>query len=70
MYSWSNKTKENKQTTKKRNTPIYFNRNYHIEMKLVPIIMDLLQFDDLNFFLGVHLHAGSQPNFNFLNVNL
>ena len=25
---------------KKRNTPIYFNTNYHTEMKLVPIIMD------------------------------
>ena len=25
---------------KKRNTPIYFNTNYHIEMTLVPIIMD------------------------------
>ena len=31
MYSSSNK---------KRNTPIYFNINYHTEMKLVPIIMD------------------------------
>ena len=40
-------------------------------MKLVPIIMDccLLQFDALKFFLGARLHRGSQPNFNFFNVN-
>ena len=31
MYSRSNK---------KRNTPIYFNTNYHTRMKMVPIIMD------------------------------
>ena len=58
---------------KKRNTPIYFNTNYRIDMKLVPIIMDycLLQFDALKFFLGVRLHGGgSLPNFNFFNVNL
>ena len=32
---------------KKRNTPIYYNTNYHTEMKLVPVIMDysLLKFD-------------------------
>ena len=57
---------------KKRNTPIYFDTNYRTEMKLVPIIMDycLLQFDILKFFLGVRLHGGgSQPNFNFFNVN-
>ena len=38
----------------KRNTPIYFNTNYLIEMKMVPIIMDycLLQFDALKLFLG------------------
>ena len=62
MYSRSNK---------KRNTPIYFNTNYRREMKLVPIIMDycLLQFDALKFFLGVRLHGGSLPNFNFFNVN-
>ena len=56
---------------KKRNTPIYFNTNYRTEMKLVPIIMDycLLKFDALKFFLGVHLHRGSQSNFNFFNVN-
>ena len=53
---------------KKRNTPIYFNTNYRTEMKLVPIIMDyrLLQFDVLNFFLGVPLHGESLPNFNFV----
>ena len=40
-------------------------------MKLVPIIMDycLLQFDPLKFFLGVRLHGGFLPNFNFFNVN-
>ena len=45
---------------KKRNTPIYFNVNYHTEMKLLPIIMNLclLQFDALKFFLGVRLHGG------------
>ena len=57
---------------KKKNTLIYFNTNYCIEMKLVPIIMDycLLQFDDLKFFLEVRLHRGrSLPNFNLFNVN-
>ena len=56
---------------KKQNTPIYFNANYRTEMKLVPIIMDycLLQFDVLKFSLGIHLHGGSQPNFNFFNIN-
>ena len=51
-----------------RNTYIYFNTNYRTEMKLVPIIMDyrLLQFDPLKFFLGVRLHRGSLPNFDFL----
>ena len=52
MYSSSKKKK-------KRNIPIYFNTNYRIEIKLVPIIMDycLLKFDALNFFLGVRLHG-------------
>ena len=56
---------------KKRNIPIYFNTNYRREMKLVPIIMDycLLQFDALKFLLGVRLQGGSQPNFNYFNVN-
>ena len=56
---------------KKRNTSIYFNINYRIEMKLVPIIMDycLFQFDVLNFFLEVRLHGGSLPNVTFFNVN-
>ena len=55
---------------KKRNT-INSVTNYHREMKLVPIIMDyrLFQIDCLKFFLGVHLHRGSLPNFNFFNVN-
>ena len=53
-----------------RNIPIYFNANYRTERKLVPI-MDycLLHFDALKSFLGVRLHGGSQPNFNFFNVN-
>ena len=29
-----------KQSKKKRNAPIYFNKNYRTEMKLVPIVMD------------------------------
>ena len=50
---------------------IYFNTNYRTEMKLVSIIMDyyLLQFDALKFFIGIRLHEGSVPNFNFVNVN-
>ena len=56
---------------KKRNTSIYFNKNYRTEIKLVPIITDycLFQFDALKFFLGARLHRGSQPNFNLFNVN-
>ena len=40
-------------------------------MKLVQMIMDycLLQFDALKYFLGVHLHGRSLPDFNFFNVN-
>ena len=64
MYSRSKKKEE-------KNIPIYFKTNYRTEMKLVPIIVEycLLQFDALKFFLGVHLHEGSLPNFNFFNVN-
>ena len=29
----------------------------------------LLQFEVLKFFSGVHVYGGSQPNFNFFNVN-
>ena len=29
----------------------------------------LLQFDALKFFLEANLHGGSQPSFNFFNVN-
>ena len=52
---------------KKRSTPIYFNTNYHTEIKLIPIIMDhcLLQFDVLKFFLGFCLHGKALSNFNF-----
>ena len=55
----------------KKKSPIYFNTNYHTEMKLVPIIMDyrLLQFDALKIFLRVRLHGGSLLNFKLLNVN-
>ena len=44
----------------KKTPPIYFNTNYHTEMKLVPIIMDecLLQFNALKFFVGLRLHGG------------
>ena len=57
---------------KNRNTPTYLNSNYRTKIKLIPIIMDycLLQFDALQFFLGVRLHRGSLPNFHFFNVNL
>ena len=56
---------------KKLNTPINSNTNYRREMKLVLINMDysLLQFEALKFFLGVCLRRGSQPNFNFFNIN-
>ena len=39
-------------------------------MKLV-LVKDycLLQCDALKCFLGVHLHTGSLPNFNFSNIN-
>ena len=54
----------------KKNTPIYFNTNYHREIKVVPIIMDcLFQFEALKFFFGLRLLGGSLPNFNFFNVN-
>ena len=57
-------------SVKKKRT-IYFNLSYCTEIKMVPIIMDycLFQFDSLKFFIGVHLHGGSQPNFNFFNIN-
>ena len=57
-----------KKKKEKRDTPISFYTNYRTEMKLVPIMMDLLQFDALKFFSWVRLHGGSQPNFNFFNV--
>ena len=40
--------------TVSKNIPIYFDKNYHTEMSLVPFIMDycLLQFDAVKFFLG------------------
>ena len=62
---------QKKKKEKKKNNTIYFNTNYRTEMKLVPIIKNyfLLLFDFLKFFLGVHLHGGSQPNFNFFNTN-
>ena len=61
----------NSRSKKERNISIYFNRNYRTETKLILIIMDycLLQFDALKFLLGVLLHGGSLPNFNFFNIN-
>ena len=52
---------------KKWNTPINSVTNYRREMKLTPINMDycLLQFDALKFFLRIHVHERSLPNFNF-----
>ena len=60
-----------KKRKKKRNIPIYFNKNYRTEMKLVPLIMDYcqVQFDALKFFLGVRLYGGSLLNSNFFNIN-
>ena len=59
------------QKKKERNAPIYFSTYYRIEMHLVLIIMVycLLSFNALKFFLGVRLHGGFRPNFNFINVN-
>ena len=38
-------------------------------MKLVSIIMDYCLLTALKFFLRVRPYGGSQPNFNFFNVN-
>ena len=56
---------------KKKNIPIYSNKNYRNAMKLAPTIKDccLLQFDALKNFLGVRLHGGFLLNFNFFNAN-
>ena len=58
---------------KKGGTPFNnSNRNYRREMKLIPRNMDciLLQFDDIQFFLGyVSMGGRSLPNFSFFNVN-
>ena len=57
MYSRSNK-----KIKKKIGTSLFnFNTNNRREMKFIPINMDycLLQFDALNFFLGVRLHGRS-----------
>ena len=53
----------------KQNIPINSNANYRKEMKFVLIDMDycLLEFDALNFFLGVRLHEGSLSHFNFFH---
>ena len=62
MYSRSNK---------KQNILINFNRNYHREMKDVPINMYycLLQFDALNSFRDPSLW-GSLLKFDYFNVAL
>ena len=46
-------------------------KNYHTEMKLIPVIMDycLLQFGASKFLLGVRLHGGCLSNLDFFNVN-
>ena len=78
MYSWSKQQQQqqkqqnnNNNNNNKKHTLIYFNTNYCRKMKLVPIIIDyyLLKFNALKFFLEVHLHGGSLPNFNFSNLN-
>ena len=62
MYSQSVSQKK-----EKKNTLIYFNTNYRTEMKPIPINIDycLLQFDAIQFFLGVRFHKDSLSNFNF-----
>ena len=47
------------------------NTYYRWEMKFIPISMDycLLSFDAFKFSLGIRLHEGSSPNFNFSIVN-
>ena len=54
----------------KQNTPISSKANYRREIKLKPINMDycLLQFDALKFFLWVHLHVWSLPNFDYFKT--
>ena len=73
QLSENNATKNGSCTVgkEKKNTPIYFDINYLTEMTLIPVIIYycLLQFDTLKFFLGVCLHGGSLPNFNFFSVN-
>ena len=59
---------------KKKIEALFFNTNYHEEMKLVLIIVDygLLQFDALKFFLGVRLHGRGSLYLTLIlfNVNL
>ena len=53
-------------------TPVFLNTNFPTEMKLVQIIMDyfLLESDALKSFSEVRIYGGgSQPNFNFFNIN-
>ena len=65
LYAQSVKKKK-----KNLNTPINSVTNYSRKIKLKPINMNycLCQFTALKFFLGVFLHWGSLPNFNFFNA--
>ena len=53
----------------KKITPINLYTNYRRETQFIPINMHycLVQFDALKFFIGIRLHRGPQPNFNFFN---
>ena len=53
-----------KKKRRRRNIPNNSKTNYRREIKLIPINMDLLQFEILSVFLGVHLHRGFLLNFN------
>ena len=71
MCSQSKKKKKKKKEEEEEEWNTLTSTNYRRAMKLVPINMDycLLQFGTLKFVLGVRLHVGSLPNFNFFNAN-
>ena len=59
-------------TTKKKDTPLFISLKTFVQKWYwyqSSWIIVYFKFDALKFFLGVRLHGGSQPNFNFLNVN-
>ena len=73
MYSRKKKKKKKKKKKTKKQTkrPLFF--QYKLSYKNEAGtnhhgILSISQTDALNFFLGVHLHGGSQSNFNFFNV--